>query len=214
MTPAQLLLVTSTSVFVSLSIVTVSVRLFTRLHVVKWVGRDDILIVIGAVAAVCCAATIYLGVYYGIGRHYNQVPQENYNKIFLDVLAFSVTYSVASVSVKLSILAFYLRLSVDERFRMVVYIIGIIVVAVGVCNILGEALLCIPFSKLWNPTQHGVCINMKAFFVTLSALNMVTDIIVYILPLRPLWKMRMPWRQKIALLFLLTLGGLLVVHFS
>ena len=40
---------------------TVSLRFFTRIHLVKWVGPDDILILFGVVAVASQAVTVFVG---------------------------------------------------------------------------------------------------------------------------------------------------------
>lgn len=59
MAPGRLIAVLSSFLF--LSIVTVSLRFFTRIHLVKWVGLDDILILFGAVAAFGEAVSSFVG---------------------------------------------------------------------------------------------------------------------------------------------------------
>jgi Na+/melibiose symporter-like transporter len=51
-----------TGALVGISIFTVFLRLFTRIHLVKWVGPDDILILFGAVAVVSQAAAVFVGI--------------------------------------------------------------------------------------------------------------------------------------------------------
>jgi len=43
-----------------------------------------------------------------------------------------------------------------------------------------------------------------------AALNITTDLLVAVLPVRQLWTLQIPKRQKIALLIILTLGWLYV----
>jgi hypothetical protein len=59
MVPTQFVAVSAS--LVGLSIADVSLRFFTRIHLVKWVGPDDILILFGTVAAVVEAAASFAG---------------------------------------------------------------------------------------------------------------------------------------------------------
>jgi hypothetical protein len=138
----------------------------------------------------------------------DQVPMESLGNIHQSILAASIGYFAAAMFVKLSLCAFYLRLSVDERFRMAVYVIATICIAYGIASILTSAFLCIPLSKLWNPNEDGHCINAELFYFVNAGLNVATDTIIYILPMRPLWKLPLPRRQRIGLLFLFALGAL------
>jgi hypothetical protein len=113
--------------------------------------------------------------------------------------------------IKMSLLFLYLRLSPDKGFRIAVYAMIGLSIAFSISSIFASALQCIPVSMLWNPNQPGHCIDVIAFYYANAAINIVTDVIIYVLPIRVLWGLQLPKRQRLGLAFLFSLGGVVVV---
>lgn len=111
--------------------------------------------------------------------------------------------------IKLSLLAFYLRLAPNNPvFRTAVYVMIFVAASFGIGSIMSAALQCIPISMLWDTTVEGSCININTFYFANSALNIITDMIIYILPIPILWKLQLPVIQRVGLCAVLGLGGL------
>ena len=76
----------------------------------------------------------------------------------------------------------------------------------------GVAFLCVfctnchPLSYSWNPVPGGYCKSVTVEELTSVSLNMVLDTAMVILPMPPLWGLRMATRNKIALSILFSLG--------
>ncbi|PVH90890.1 hypothetical protein DM02DRAFT_636490 [Periconia macrospinosa] len=64
-----------------------------------------------------------------------------------------------------------------------------LVSASGIASSIVAMTLCVPWEKLWTPTHTGHCINIKAFHTACFALNMVLDIVIFILPIPLLWSL-------------------------
>jgi len=71
--------------------------------------------------------------------------------------------------------------------------------------------LCLPFEKLWTPAIPGHCINIKAFWTANPALNIVFDIVIFILPIPLLWGLKLPKRQRLGLVGVFALGLIVVI---
>jgi hypothetical protein len=145
---------------------------------------------------------------YGMGRHISEQPpswREPYTKA--DVTA-ALSYSASAMFVKLSLLAFYLRLSPNRSFRVLTYIIIFISASFGISSILAAGLQCIPISMLWDATQPGHCINIDTFYFANAGIHILTEILIYVLPLPTLWKLHLPLRQKLGLCGLVGLGAM------
>lgn len=112
--------------------------------------------------------------------------------------------------IKLSVLAFYLRLTPDYGFRMLVFVVA------GVCSNLAAAWVtvvmfqCQPVAKAWAYYREGTCIDQAAFWQATGVLNIVLDFVLLILPVKMLKGLQVPYKQKIALYFLLSTGILCV----
>lgn len=60
----------------------------------------------------------------------------------------------------------------------------------GIINASISVVVCIPFTKVWNPEVAGRCINANAFYIATSTLNMVFDLAIFILPIPIVWEMQ------------------------
>jgi hypothetical protein len=126
------------------------------------------------------------------------------------VLTASISYSIANTFVKLSLLCFYLRLSPEKGFRTAVYTMIVICGTFGIACILIPGLQCRPLSMLWDPQQTGYCIDVESFYFANLSIHIATEIGIFILPVRTLWRLQLPLRQRIGLCVLLGMGGVYV----
>lgn len=107
--------------------------------------------------------------------------------------------------VKTSVLWLYTRLG-DRYLTRLSYLMFAIVTSQAVANVLTAAFQCQPTSKAWASTTPGHCININVFYLCNAALNIFTDVLTYTLPARVIFKLQVPRKQKIALIFTLCLG--------
>src|SRR4051812_43253852 len=118
-------------------------------------------------------------------------------------------YCMSTLSVKLSILSFYLRTSPYWRFRVCVYAIGILTIAYCFAQMLEFTYSCRPMAKAWDLSiTTGSCSGAKEMCVTNSAANAAVDISMLILPIAMLWNVRMLKREKISVIAILMTGSL------
>lgn len=113
---------------------------------------------------------------------------------------------------KISILLLYGRLFPTPRFRRYLYGMGIFIVLWWMMNQVTNTVQCIPLHYFWtqwtrNPGK-GHCINTLKYYRCQAFPNIITDIILLILPLPEIWKLRLPQSQKMALSGIFCLGGL------
>jgi len=101
--------------------------------------------------------------------------------------------------VKLSLLLFYLQLSPERKFRLLVYALIFVVTSYSIASVFVVIFSCFPVAKSWDTTvAGGYCINLPVFYVANLSLNSATDIAVLILPFPMLFGVQMPMRDKIA----------------
>ena len=115
--------------------------------------------------------------------------------------------------VKTSVLWFYTRLGDRYLTRMSYVMMGVILCQAG-SFVLVAAFQCQPISKAWTGTGPGKCVQINIFYLCNAALNIVTDLLTYTLPVRVIFNLQMPHKQKIVLAFILCLGLLYVAQDS
>ena len=72
---------------------------------------------------------------------------------------------------------------------------------------------CSPIHKAWDITGkvNGHCINVNALFYANAGLDIFQDALIYVLPMRMLYQLQIPRRQKIALMGVFAVGGFVVI---
>ncbi|EON68673.1 hypothetical protein W97_07931 [Coniosporium apollinis CBS 100218] len=201
--------ITVAVVFGVLTTVVVSVRLATRIYVVKSVGADDALIAIaGAFSWVFITVTI-LSVKHGLGDHIEHVMSRgmdnlsNYGQL---VWFSSIFYLTCLFFIKASVLALYMRLG-DHQLQRLSIVVLAICIAQALANVLVCIFQCSPIPAAWDMRiTEKECVNINAFYLANAAGNILTDIMVYTLPIRLVWKLQVPPKQKVALVVMLCLG--------
>ena len=57
---------------------------------------------------------------------------------------------------------------------------------------------CIPQDKIWNPEREGGhCINYYVATIATGSVNVVSDILILLLPMFVIWRLRMGSNQKL-----------------
>jgi hypothetical protein len=73
-------------------------------------------------------------------------------------------------------------------------------------TIFGFMFMCTPVNYFWNKSIEGHCFNSKWVYFTNAPFNIVTDFVLFGLPLPILWDLQLPRRQKMGLVFLFGIG--------
>ncbi|OKO94387.1 hypothetical protein PENSUB_11654 [Penicillium subrubescens] len=110
---------------------------------------------------------------------------------------------------KISLLLFYVRIFCIRKFQILVYIVGSLVLAIGITVFFQTIFQCSPISYGWDQSVGpGTCIDQTIFYRYISSFNVLTGILILALPLPLVWKLQAPKAQKIALTAVFLLGGL------
>jgi hypothetical protein len=84
----------------------------------------------------------------------------------------------------MSIISFYLRVFPQKKFRYICFVVMGIVVASTISVALGQAFACTPISDGWKAVPTGSCVDRETLQIAGSVINLVTDVIVLILPMK------------------------------
>ena len=66
-------------------------------------------------------------------------------------------------------------------------------------TVLTGILICQPITMNWDPTARGRCGDETIAFAVVSVVDIATDLVVLVLPLKPLWGLQIKLSYKIAL---------------
>jgi hypothetical protein len=126
----------------------------------------------------------------------------------------TITYCLSICFAKLSILALYLRLTIDKNFRTFIWVLVWLICAYVVIYIIVSIFGCSPVIASWDiyikilPTT--TCINKLIPYMVLSVANIVMDFIILFLPIPLVKSLQVPRRQKLSIYALLATGALYV----
>lgn len=203
-----------------LGIFTVGFRLYARLFLTKALGIDDVLVVFSLMFCIALSVLIIIAnKKFHLGRHVWDIPASTISPHRQNVWMSQWCYVAAAALVKISVLLFYRRLSVQfTRTFLIATWIGIIY---NVCYFItfGVVLLrlCTPISAYWTrfepdwaATHSFRCNSEAASLPTSSALSVVGDVYSTALPFALIWNLKLPARQKVALYALFSVGLLAI----
>lgn len=117
-------------------------------------------------------------------------------------------YCVAIMFTKLSILLLYLRLSPSRKFCVGVYSLMAVAVGYNIASVFANMFSCSPIAGSWDLSIKATCMDRPVFYYINAGLNISTDFAILILPVKLLWKLQMPKRQKYSVLGIFLAGGL------
>ncbi|KAI1324612.1 hypothetical protein F5Y16DRAFT_380327 [Xylariaceae sp. FL0255] len=75
-------------------------------------------------------------------------------------------------------------------------------------------LACHPHSKLWDPLLPGTCINTSFSAPLIGSFNLATDVILFILPQKVIWSLRMSLKQRLGVSLIFLVGILAIISAS
>ncbi|KAI9763513.1 MAG: hypothetical protein M1840_000466 [Geoglossum simile] len=194
-----------------LSIITVSLRLYTRAFLIRHIGLDDWLCLAASIASIGMVVTFGIAVAHDMGKHQCSKTVGSVTMGLKVSFYYSLCYSMSVGLVKLSILALYARIAPTRRYRMIVYSIALAVVAQLVQKEIGFLAACHPLENFWNSTTHESCIGILPFITVNAAINIFIDLIVCILPIPVVRKLQLNQRKKISIYIIISLGFIPVI---
>jgi hypothetical protein len=145
---------------------------------------------------------VYVG---GVGYHISYLAAmkpELLTPYFRTLVAIEEIYCISVVFPKLSILAMYLRiLPKTPVYRNINYAMMFIVAATGFAGLVTSWASCRPLSLRWTQTtwEAPECINIDSFWRWISFPNIITDLVMLILPLPMVWTLKTSKMQKFSL---------------
>lgn len=124
-------------------------------------------------------------------------------------LALPLVYMASVVPSKLAILSLYLSIFTTDRIcHVLCYASAAIIVANWIgCSISGFV-SCVPLKLLWMGASNGHCFDINAWFRWSGLSNIMTDLVMIILPIRPVLGLYISTRMKVGFLATFFLGSL------
>ncbi|KAI9154744.1 hypothetical protein HJFPF1_07301 [Paramyrothecium foliicola] len=221
----------------SLAVVCLTQRLYTKQFLAGGLQIDDVLITLAwsKIASFAMQSiqtwSISIG---GLGHHAWEMPIEVFEKHMLvcpkhsdslslqpprKVLMFAATqssYIVAPIFItcnglsKTSLLTLYLRISPLKVFKIVTWACIAMVVSYTI-TIAGLLLFgCRPIRSAWDPYVSGKCVDLPSLYIAIAVANIVSDCVLFVIPIPTIVKLKMPLAQKIGAGIMFGVGSVTV----
>lgn len=135
------------------------------------------------------------------------MPLTRYEKYSLQSYIAAAVFMLCNGCTKLSLLTFYLHLSPQRWFRNCVWVS---IVIVSLYTIIITSLLfffCTPPQKAFRFETEGKCMDVAILYMATAVSNVVTDLILFVLPIPMVYQLHMPVQQKIGAIVVFGIGS-------
>lgn len=146
--------------------------------------------------------------HWGLGRHVWIMLPENFTPYMKAFYASVVVYNVATCVVKMSILLQYRRIFTGSVMQKLTLAGLIFEGAWAITLSILLPLVCNPVSSFWDPKTPGKCLNQLAIWYVMASINLVSDFVIFSMPLPVIKNLQLPKKQKIMLMGVFCLGFL------
>ncbi|KAI6087259.1 hypothetical protein F4821DRAFT_259218 [Hypoxylon rubiginosum] len=193
-------------VFSFLPAIVVGLRVLARRKANRLLDTSDYLIITSGVLVV-----IYQGVAIssvlagGVGFHVNDIEDRFGVKpgttLFLKhLIAIQVLWAVTLGLCRISIIHLFTKIFVVQSFIVVARATYVLIILWALAAILSAFLLCQPFEFNWDKTiEGGVCGNPMVSWIVTGVLNMISDLIILIMPMPYLLGLELAWPKRLVL---------------
>ncbi|KAF2123687.1 hypothetical protein P153DRAFT_303557 [Dothidotthia symphoricarpi CBS 119687] len=186
-----------------------SIRIYTKTVLAKNFTADDGSLLVAWAFSV--AIQIIIIYQYGngtLGVHIWELTGYEVNTSINLVSVTGILYCPFSACAKLSLLFFYLKLSHLRWFRLCVYGSMFVVVGYNIAIVFPLVFSCTPFMKGYDITiTEGYCLDRTPLYMATAVLNMITDILILVLPIPMIVRLQMPKVQKAGLICIFGVGS-------
>ncbi|KAM5374732.1 hypothetical protein ACJZ2D_006376 [Fusarium nematophilum] len=148
----------------------------------------------------------------GLCHHAWEMPIDVFEKHMLSSYIVAPIFITCNGLSKTSLLTFYLQISPQKWFRITIWA-AIAMVASYTVVIAGLLLFgCRPIRAAWDPYAFstGKCVDLAVMYIAIAVANIVSDVVLFIIPIPTIVRLRMPVAQKIGAAVMFGIGSVTV----
>ncbi|KAJ6443568.1 NmrA family transcriptional regulator [Purpureocillium lavendulum] len=196
--------------FLSVTSVIVGLRLFQRLCLGTGLYSDDWLIVVSYICGIPSTIILIVGLAgHGLGTDAWTVPFDDITRFLRFMYVNEILYFTQVFTVKLSILAFYLRLFPGTVVRRLIWAtIGLTCCYIVIYDLM-VVCQCKPINHYWLGWDRefpGSCLSINALVWANAASSITLDVWMLVLPLSQLKALQLHWKKKIGVALMFSVG--------
>lgn len=119
----------------------------------------------------------------------------------------SAMYLCSILGYRLALLLMYLRLfGVSQPFRYATWAVLFFVTGYLFANIVTLVFGCTPITKYWRHDEPGHCIVLVQADYAYGSMNVVSDVLLFLLPLPMVYQLRLTRKEKVGLVLVFMSG--------
>ncbi|PWW79003.1 hypothetical protein C7212DRAFT_275344 [Tuber magnatum] len=189
-------------------------RIYCRAYLLRSIGADDWTMIVAAVSMSGLDWVISGTTRYGTGKHQWTLPKEWAAHARETVYTAQIFYFTSLGFCKASLILFVIRVTSSATTLRVSWVLLVLCSCFSLAAVITSILWCVPPEYTWKmftlegKDMKGVCLDQHVLQYTLPAINIFTDFVVWLLPLKMIWGIQLPPRQKAGLVGIFALGGL------
>ncbi|EEY14709.1 conserved hypothetical protein [Verticillium alfalfae VaMs.102] len=146
----------------------------------------------------------------GLGHHAWEMPIDVFEKHMLSSYIAAPIFITCNGLRKTSLLTLYLRISPQRWFNIIIWF-AIAMVASYTVTIAGLLLFgCKPIRSAWDPYATGKCVDFPVVYIAIAVANIVSDVVLFVIPIPTIIKLKMPLAQKIGAGIMFGVGSVFV----
>ncbi|KAK2057114.1 CFEM domain-containing protein [Colletotrichum caudatum] len=172
-------------------------------------GWDDTTIM---VAFAVFTPNAYVAALIGSGRDVRHFAPDPITAGLKTFFVMTFLYILGLAFVKASILFLYLRIFPDHRFRKVLWLTQLFNLALYLVFLVASLTSCQPLNYVWDGwtgKMEGRCFSSNPPALAHGALNLVLDVWMLFLPVSQIYKLNIPRKQKLDVMFMFSMGAFL-----
>ncbi|TDZ25580.1 hypothetical protein Cob_v001633 [Colletotrichum orbiculare MAFF 240422] len=195
------------SLLAFVTMVVVALRVVSRLLAGSKLGWDDYFTLLAVPQGIAMLALQGVWTCAGLGYELSDVGD---NWAFVDslVLPFETIFGIVSLTTKISVLFFYLRVFTSRPMRIATKLTFGIVILWGIGNILQTVLVCHIENGKWYATSPHICREHETSILSTGLFNCIINTIIMLVPFYTIWTLRkvsISTRWGLSAVFLLNL---------
>ncbi|KAI1844954.1 hypothetical protein JX266_008970 [Neoarthrinium moseri] len=202
-----------TVTLLAVSSVTVALRCYVRLYVIKSFRWEDWMALVTMTFFACYCTCVFLSIKHGAGKHLSDIPPEDIPEALKARWFGEIAYILTSVFLKLTVGLFLLRICSRRWQSAAIWAVLAVVLAFNIFYFLIALLQCRPIGYFWlrvlPTTPRGTCVSEEVATgstYAASAVNAFADWVLGLLPVALVWNLELSRRSKISIAAILGLG--------
>lgn len=136
------------------------------------------------------------------------MKEEDYTPYMQSFYCSVITYNVAICIVKVSIMLQYRRIFTSDHMQRLTLVMLTFESCWATTLAILLPLVCLPVGAFWDKSIEGKCLDQLVIWYVMASINLITDCIVFSMPLPVIKSLQLPRKQKLMLTGVFCLGFL------